>query len=68
VNGKNCKGKARYGSPREAERAKKYSRHCRDVRLRIYRCDECKGWHLTSVSDGRDRRLARLRRFFRGEN
>ncbi len=63
-----CAEKKRYKSPREAERAARYCRQLRDIRLRFYRCPDCKDWHLTSVTDGFDLRAARRMRAMEKNN
>lgn len=47
-----CRDKNRYDSAHEAEHARIECERARGQRLRIYDCDDCGGWHLTS---GRDR-------------
>lgn len=48
VKDKMCLNKALYITLEEAERAKRYCEKQRNVKLRIYKCPICKGYHLTS--------------------
>jgi hypothetical protein len=44
-----CKRKVRYASEREADDAAYRKRMEEGVRLGVYACPWCGGWHLTSV-------------------
>lgn len=43
-----CTSKARYDTREDAEEAARTSRFSGRKTLRVYRCDYCDGWHLTS--------------------
>ena len=47
-----CARKRRYPTRRAAELAAAACEFRRDVRLSVYRCDTCGGWHLTSHPRG----------------
>lgn len=39
-------GKVAFPSPVEAERTRKHIRRVHGERLHVYRCDDCRRWHL----------------------
>jgi len=43
-----CEEKKLYITEHEAILGKLRTERKRKVRLRVYNCDKCKGWHLTS--------------------
>lgn len=43
-----CNGKITYRSEKHARRCREAVYHKRNTKLRVYQCDECFGWHLTS--------------------
>lgn len=45
---KACTSKVRYDTREDAEEAARTSRFAGGKTLRVYRCDYCDGWHLTS--------------------
>ena len=51
-NDRNGRSKRRYSTRQEAERHAEHALNTRGVRLRVYQCDCCWGYHLTSKSYG----------------
>ena len=45
-----CNGKNRC-TKREAIRAKKFVGRARDKDMRVYKCPDCYGWHITKRSN-----------------
>lgn len=44
---RSCSTKKRFRSHEEAKQSKSTIRNNRDVKLRVYECELCKGYHLT---------------------
>ncbi len=52
-----CSNKIIYFTKEEANRAKENAERRRGVSLRVYQCEKCKCWHLTSQpTKGNNRR------------
>lgn len=51
VEDKMCLNKALYITYEEADRVRKHCEKERGIKLRIYKCPICKGYHLTSKEE-----------------
>lgn len=51
-NKENCKKKKRYGSLEKAQQAKNALAKYQQKYMRIYKCDICRQYHLTTVKQG----------------
>jgi hypothetical protein len=51
-SGSGCSNKVRYGSRDQAEAVKSDQENMNpDIKLKVYKCLDCGGWHLTRRTD-----------------
>lgn len=59
----NSTGKIAFTSPEQAEAKRRRVRRFRGERMTVYRCKDCRCWHVGHIAAGVGERTTRKRRF-----